>query len=338
MTRDPKTIIDSKSNADMFMDMAKELESNSEEQEPSIKTVRVNHQPKISDQGPTLGPKYLDALSVMTGLANIRSIEVELPILKCKVEVTPLTSEEEMVLKSASVSPSTFLEKLDEIIYEHTVFHDNRVKNYGEFLEELYPPDKSFLIWALLNSSYLILPTMEATCKKCSTKYIVDSTPEELLHSDTISELWPHAAPPRDYIETEILFDNNMTFTLGMPSELVRVKALNLMKASEINSNVEENNDTFSYIDNLVVLTREIRIIKQSGEEIVLRDLEQDIYPFLRNLQPKVIDVIRNQLNLDLFEEYMPNFYLDTNCTKCKTKNEIQLNPEIAFFRKALFI
>ena len=150
--------IESEKSAQAFVDMAADLsnanhyqeqpqnpksEFRIEEPSPSpkpepIKTVNMNERMQQSsnqEQAKSslgLGPKYMDALNKIISIADIRSIETELPILNTKVEVSPLTGQEEQALKTASVSPEAFLKKINELLFNHTTFEK------GQFLSLIH--------------------------------------------------------------------------------------------------------------------------------------------------------------------------------------------------------
>ena len=283
------------------------------------------------------GPKYMDALENVLQVADIRSIETELPILRTKAEVSPLTGEEELALKTASVSPETFLKKLDEILFRHTTFTNFKFASYQEFLANLFPPDKSMLIWALMTASYLVLPTLEKVCENCGENYLIDSAPADMIHEDSIPKIWDKDLPPSEYTVVQSVLNGYLTFEIGMPSERDRLVITKLVNPAEAKENIERTGGLLSYADNLTFFTKAI-VVGDGNERIVLTDVIQDIHPFLKNLPPKVADAVKNEVDVTVYDEYMPRFYLKTTCSHCGHKEEIDLDPEIAFFRKAVSV
>jgi len=281
------------------------------------------------------GPKYMDALKHIIGVADIRAIETELPILRTKVEVSPLTGAEEMALKTAAVSPDSFLKKINELLFNHTKFQDHDFVSFNDFLSSLYPPDKSVLIWALLTSSYLVLPTMEKKCEKCGEKYILEAGPADMLHQNSITKIWDNSLPISQYTEVQTILDGYITVELGIPSEKDRLVITNVINPEQAKSNIQDTGSILSYMDNLVFFTKAI-IVGEDQDKIVLTDVIQDIYPFLKNIPPKISDAVKNQIDLSIFDEYMPKFYLIGKCNSCGATEEIPVDPEISFFRKAI--
>jgi len=337
----PKNInneINAKKNANAFLQMADEISNGevfpeSDEQEPKVDQVPKTPKPKKNTMN--IGPKYLEALDHVTQVADIRSIEVHLPILGKKVEVKPLTGKEEQVLRTAAVSPESFLQKMDEIIYNHTVFKETQHQTYNEFLSALYPPDKSMILWALMSASYLVLPSMEKTCEVCNENYVVDSSPDELIHSDTLKGGWDKKLMPNEFsISTKVL-GGYLTIETGLPSELNRLNISKGLTPETAKDNLNKRGNIMSYVDNLVFFTRSLTI-GDGDDEIILDDIFQDVYPFLKNIPPKVIDAIKNEVDLEYFDKYMPYFYIKATCSHCGAVEKISVDPELAFFRKTL--
>jgi len=340
----------SKRNAEAMLSLADEITSEIKQspeiapqssEQPTKKTIKTKEKIQASTAKEQvksrlpIGPKYMEALNQVTTVADIRSIETELPILKIKVEVTPLTGSEEQALKTAAVSPESFLKKVDELLFHHVKFQNIKFESYNQFLANLFPPDKSILIWALLNATYLVLPTMEKECENCNELYLVDSTPKELIHEDTITKIWDSELPPTEDRIIQTALNGYLVFELGMPSERDKLIISKLLNPDQIKDNINQAGNILSYTDNLVFFTKTI-IVGTGDERIVLTDLVQDIAPFIRNLPPKVSDAVKNEIDLEIYSDYMPDFYLNTTCSHCGNQEKIYIDPEISFFRKAV--
>jgi len=335
---DPMSKIRSDKSAEMFSQMADELMQSDEVQpqakEVPTRTVAPTAQEKIKSSVP-VGPKYMSALDSIMKVADIRSIETELPILKVKVEVSPLSGEEEMALKTAAVSPESFLKKIDELLFKHATFKDFDFKSYDDFLSNLYPPDKSMLIWALMTASYLVLPTLETICGECGERYVIEASPEEMFQTDTVEKVWDNPLTVNEYVDVQTVLDGYLTFEITMPSEKDRLIITKLVNPQKAKENMEKTGNILSYMDNLIFFTKSV-VVGTDSERIVLTDVIQDIYPFLKSLPPKIQDVIKHDIDVDIFDKYMPRFYVKTQCTHCGAKEELDLDPELAFFRKAV--
>ena len=343
LTKDPSAETNARKKAQEFLDMAEQLAEQGsvdvKPNKPEIQSTSIDdvHRQLKESKSPKMGPKFLEALTSITDLADIHAVELELPLLRTKVEVTPLTGEEELALKTAAVTPESFLNKLDELIFKHSSFKGIEFENYLDFLENIYPPDKSMLVWGLLNATYMILPSMEITCNSCGENNIVEAAPAEMLHTDTIKNLWDNPLHPREYIAVQKLLDGKLVFSLSMPSERKRLEISKIITAADAKKNVQQNNNFANYMDNILFFIVSVAV-GEGKDAIIMTDIIQDIKPFLKNLPPKISDVIKNELDLMIFDEYLPNFYITTKCKHCGAEEDISVDPELTFFRKSLSV
>ncbi len=284
-----------------------------------------------------LGPKYLEALSQLDTINDTKAISVQLPMSLKKVEMTSITGVEEQALKTASVAPETFLKKLNELLYKHTVYTDGSKPTFSEFLDGIYPPDKSALIWGLLSSSYVVLPELERECTSCGESYIIKSTPNELIHADTFKKTWDKPVSPSEYTVRQETFSGYITFEFGVPTEKDRIIITSLLQPENVKNNVANEGSILSRLDMLTFFTRSISV-GNPGEETILTDLTQDIYPFLKNLTPKVADGVRSEIDLSMFDEYMPDFYIESDCKHCGIPQKVEIDVELIYFRKSLAV
>ncbi len=287
------------------------------------------------DQGLNLGPKYLNALSQLDQITDTKAVSVQLPMSMKTVEMTAMTGAEEQALKTASVAPESFLRKLNELMYNHTIFVDGTRPTFNDYLTGIYPPDKAALIWGLLSSSYVVLPELERQCDKCKKTNVVKSVPKDLIHDDTFKRLWDKPQTPAEYTVRQEVFGGYITFELGIPNERDRILITGMIHPDTMKENVAKEGNVMSQMDMMVFFTRSITV-GEPGNQTVLTDLTQDIYPFLINLNPKIADGIRSTVDLTIFDDYMPDFYLNSDCDHCGASQKILMDTEITMFRKTL--
>ncbi len=323
--------------ADMAANIPDEVFQERIQPQPQVPAQPILNQVDKSrmNQNLHLGPKYLDALSQLDTIQDTKAIAVQLPMSLKKVEITAITGAEEQALKTASVAPESFLKKLNELLYNHTIFEDGSRPSFSDYLNEIYPPDKSALIWGLLSSSYVVLPELERTCTKCEKSNIIKSVPKDLIHDDTFTKIWDQDVPPAEYIVKQEAFDGFITFEFGIPTEKDRILITGMIHPETLKDNIIKEGTIMSQLDVLVFFTKSITV-GEPGSQTVLTDLTQDIYPFLRNLSPKVADGIRAAVDLSIFDEYMPEFYIQTQCEHCGEQQKTIVDPEMTFFRKSL--
>ncbi len=333
-------------SAEAFLDTASGIPDEMLNRGPQQETYQHAPQPDANptpversriNSGLNLGPKYLEALSQLDVINNTKAISVQLPFNLKQVEMTAITGVEEQALKTASVNPESFLKKLNELIYTHTEFVGEVKPTFSDFLGSIYPPDKSALIWGLLSASYVVLPELERTCTSCGENYIMKNVPNDLIHEDTFTKIWDKEIGPESYTIQQSAFNGYITFEFGIPTEKERLMLSSIIHPESIKDSVSKDGNILSGVEMLAYFTKSITV-GEPGDQTVLTDMLQDIYPFIKNLSPKVADGIKSSVDLSVFDEYMPNFYVDSICDHCGTSQKVEVDVEMTFFRKSLYI
>jgi len=286
-------------------------------------------------------PSFVKALNKINSLSNINAQETDLVILKEKVSVSPITGKEEQILKTGNVTLNTFIKNFNKLLYDKCQFPaGSKITSYEVFLEKLTPQDKALLIYALSLSTFENLGTVGHICEHCEEKFPVDIKPEELWHDDSVPAPWDLTKgkkSPFDYICTQKLLGGNLIFNLKLPTEKDRLKLMDFLEG-KIEKNMESNNGIFGIIETISFLTSSIIVPNDDGEDEVLEDLENEIIPFLQNLPFKIKDIVLNEIDLTIFDKYMPKLYQIASCTRCHKSNKIPVNIETSFFRKSLLL
>jgi len=289
-------------------------------------------------------PHYLRALELINSNNNINSQETDLVILQEKVIVSPITGHEEQSLKTQNVTINTFIKNFNKLLYDKCEFSKkSKIKSYDDFLKYLTPQDKALLIFALSVSTFENLGTVGHVCEHCEEKFPVDIKTEELWHDDSAPAPWDltnQNESPFDYINTQELLGGSLIFNLKLPTEEDRIKLMDFLEG-KIEQNMSENNGIFSIVETISFLTKSIIVkgkAKDGSEDEIMEDLEKEILPFLQNLPLKIKDMILSEIDLTIFDKYMPNLYQVANCTRCHKVNKIPVNIETSFFRKSLLL
>jgi hypothetical protein len=108
-----------------------------------------------------------------------------------------------------------------------------------------------------------------------------------------------------------------------------------MIQPEQAKTNAAREGSLMSQIDALAFFTRSITV-GEGQNKIVLVDIAKDVYPFLKGLSPKVADGIRAAIDLTMFDDYMPRFYIEHNCDHCGVGMTIETDPEMLYFRKCL--
>jgi len=286
-------------------------------------------------------PNYMKALNKINAVNNINKQETDLVILKEKVSVSPVTGHEEQALKTQNVTLNTFIKNFNKLLYEKCEFGPkSKIKSYEDFLKYLTPQDKSLIIYALSLSTFSTLGTVGHVCEHCEEKFPVDINTEELWHDDSVPAPWDLTKgkqSPFEYINTQTLLGGGLIFNLKLPTEEDRLKLMDFLEG-KIEQNMEESNGIFGIIETISFLTASIVVPDENGDDEVLEDLEKEILPFLQNLPLKIKDMVLQEIDLTIFDKYMPNLYQECKCTRCHKLNKIPVNIETSFFRKSLLL
>jgi hypothetical protein len=288
-------------------------------------------------------PAYLKALDKINLINNINVQETDLVILKEKVVVSPLTGNEEQVLKTSNITLNTFIKNFNKLLYEKCQFQKNsKIKDYETFLEYLTPQDKALIIYALSLSTFENLGTVGHICEFCEEKFPVDIKTDDLWHEDSAPKPWnltKGKQTPFDYINTQKLLNSSLIFNLKLPTEKDRIRLMDFLEG-KIEDNMENENGIFGIIETISFLTSSIIIPSgvEGEEDTILEDLEKEVLPFLQNLPLKIKDGILNEIDLTVFDQFMPKIYQKCNCTRCHKENQIPVNIETSFFRKSLLL
>jgi len=284
--------------------------------------------------------KVQTAIDSLIGQLDIYTQETDLVMLREKVEVSPLTGNEELLIKTKNVTLNTFIKNFNELLYSKCKFSKkSKVKSYETFLKYLTPHDKALLIYALSLSTFDNLGTIGHVCEHCEEKFPVDIKSEELWHDDSAPEIWDHSESPFEYIDRQSVLNSHLTFNLKIPNEADRLKLMDFLEG-KIEQNMDERQNAFSLIETVSFLTSSIIISgsEKDPEDKVLEDLETEILPFLKNLPLKIKDAVLSELDLNVFDKYMPKLYQTSVCTRCHKLNNIPVNIETSFFRKSLLL
>lgn len=279
------------------------------------------------------------ALSALNQLAGTRTVEVDLPILKCKAFVRPVNGSEELRLRTMKASGAAFIKSFNKVIFEHVEFEGLKFENVDDFQQHLTPPDKAILVYALLDATFAKLPEKMITCPSCGQVDTHEPEPSALFHADTITKQWEDADFKNFKIEANIVEGFDVTY--GMPVESERIKIIENKENSELRNELNETDDILSPIELFSVYIKSVKIV-QGDEVFELTDPVKEILPLLRDMPMDLKAKLLEDQSIKELIEYSPNFYLDIQCSNpgCEIKHYKwdNINPEQDFFLKALSV
>jgi hypothetical protein len=285
-------------------------------------------------------PQAVSAISALQVLSGTRSVEVELPILKTTVVVTPITGSEDLKLRTMRSSGSTFIRNFNTLLFEHSTFKDIKFSGIDDFQNHLTPPDKAMLVYALLASTFSKLPEKVITCPACKQQHTYSFAPSAMLQGDTLTRKWDMEKDFTDYlIESEIVPGFKVFYS--MPTEMDRLAILEAKSNSDMRDSVDTDNDVLSAIELFCIYIKRLEI-KNGEEVIVLTDKLFDVVPTIKGMPLDLQTTLLDDLSVAPLVEFNPNFYLNIKCSNddCPKPDFIwsNVNPEQDFFRKALSV
>ncbi|RLA81871.1 MAG: hypothetical protein DRG78_08470 [Epsilonproteobacteria bacterium] len=287
------------------------------------------------------GSAGTNALNALTILAGTREVEVDLPILKIKAMVKPILNSEELKLHTMKASGSTFIKSFNKVLFEHTTFTEVKFQNLSDFEKHLTPPDKSMLVFAMLDATFSKLPEKIITCPGCGKTDNYSPNPSELMHSDTIPKIWNNEV---DFDKFEIVSEIVPGFKViySMPSETDRIAILEAKENSEMRDSLNNNGDVLSSLELFSIYIKRLEIKNGEEEDIILTDKVNDIVPTVKGMPLELQSQLLDDISVAPLVEFTPHFYLDINCSNvgCELKQFKWegVNPEQDFFRKALSV
>ena len=280
------------------------------------------------------------ALSALANLAGTREVEIDLPLLKTRAIVQPVSGSEELRLHTMRASGAAFIESFNKVLFEHTTFDKLKFESVQDFQDHLTPPDKALLVYALLDATFTVLPEKMIKCPGCDKTDTYTPSPAELFHGDSVTDVWVHEASFEDYeIKSEIV--PGFTVFYKMPTETDRINILKSKENSEMRDSIDETGNILSSMELFAAYIKRIEIV-DNKEVISLTDTVKDIIPTIVGMPLELQAKLLNDETIEEFVKYSPNFYLDISCTNpgcsLKTFKWTDVNPEQDFFRKALSV
>ncbi len=289
-------------------------------------------------------PAFLKALEATQKVIEARKVSAKLALLK-DVEVTmnPLTGHDDLKIKTARTSMLTFNKMINEFLYQKGQYNGIEFASFEDFESKLTSPDKEILIALLLDASYTKLPKRTAYCPECG-----ELTEYDLVISDLFSNpeskipVWEEDLPVYEKVFTKTMFDNVLTVSIKMPTELKRNKVYESMNFDTVRKNLIQKGQIIDSTDTLLMFIESLEfkyMNEETGKEetYVLKDMITEIRPYLDNAPLEVHDEINKFIN-DSFNKYVIDLKVPVTCEHCGHNFNWSVSPESEFFRKTFSI
>jgi hypothetical protein len=303
-----------------------------------------------------------EAFKILKNITTIKTTEVGCNIINKRATVTPLTTGDDLRLRTMFANPDIVEAEIVGLIYKHTDFFDIENKlSYDDFVTFVSDWDKRNLLWGLYNATYSTLGKQQIVCPKCRKSWTDEIKCTELI--DTLAkpfdkvgvnnvpaQFWEY------YFPITVDLDNNtkLEFITTIPSIANKLDVLSYITAEAAKENIRVNSSILTRIDMLIMLTREICLItKENTRQSELTTVDSNIEQTETVVTPKetpketrivivnpqeIRTVINDYLSLDNatiiidkffehFTPYLPTFKKQYNCKFCG--NEFPVAVEI---------
>jgi len=285
-------------------------------------------------------------------IKQIRKRQCFLPITKVKAMMEPLTVGDDIVMKTMIGSPEVYDTELIKLLFRHADFFEMKTKpNYDGFIQNVSLFDKKVLIWALYNASYGKIGKQPLTCPKCDENFEDELHSSQLVNEKTFELIWDKETPFNETVVTKILeFPDieeldRIEFDLIIPTIERHLLMLKTMSIDEIKDNTNKFNSLLSKEDEMVLVTKEMRVYNvsevnsETGETTITTDHINSIGELRKTISEYLpldcITEVTDEFN-DQFAKYEPNFSKEMTCPKCFHKFDFAVDMETIMIRQYL--
>ena len=285
------------------------------------------------------------ALEALKDLNSTFKREIICPINKHKVITSLLKVGDDFSLRTSLTSPDTFEKELSYLVYDHYTPIDDILKpNFDQFCNFTSRNDRQVMIWGILNSTpYSKIENIKVRCSnsiksnhKCNANEFEDTINYDELMNDNTITMWNEDREFYDYT-FPIIHNVNMNgikdieFYTKLPSINDRINILSLLGIDKINRNYESIGDIMSAVENLVLVTKAIRLVLIDKQVIEINSL-QELHMFIVDLPLTILKFIAKKYN-DKFDKYNPKFQKLYTCDVCKEDFEYTIDIEFNLYQ-----
>ncbi len=279
-----------------------------------------------------------NAFTKLSQLSKIKQRELVLPLAKEEVFVTPLLVGDDIQIRTSIMSPDNYDNEICSMIFKHTKFINREpAPTYQNFINELTLVDKQILLWGILNSTYKTINDEAITCSndKCKEKTTITIPYDDLFQEDSIT-LWEEELPPNQFIKTSIIdigdeIIDKIEVDLSITPLSYRIATLRLITTEKIKENFELIGSVFTLPEQLTSITKEIRVIGGDGTVSKLNNIQEIHMAYNKYISHDIIEIIKT--DYEIFDKYIPKFYINFICPKCNTSTKYSIDPEVYLFR-----
>ena len=293
---------------------------------------------------PTTNVTSLGGLNKLKSFHNLRQKEVFCPVTKVSVQTTPLTTGDDLSLRTMVSSPDLYDREIAALIYKHTKFPEfNQRLSFDQFIDTFSSFDRKVILYGIYSATYDKIATDNITCPNCKHEFEDEIKSNEIVHPDLFS-IWDKEKPFNEfYKEVEVSINppevqntiTSLNFITGIPSIRDHFNILKLVSPDKMKSNFDKTGQILSRSEELTLITKVIQVNSNIGgvQEIDnINDVDSVHEAISEYVSSDLVKTVVDQYNEE-FNKYSPDFKKFYTCSNCGHEFDVPVNIELSLFR-----
>jgi len=291
------------------------------------------------------------ALDFILEETETEPIEIYLPAMKKNVIVTPILSDEDLLINTLRVSFDSFMKRLNEVLLKHIIIDDKPgiefFGSYDNFVESILPNDRTLIIFALLKVSFDDFSEEQVACQKCGKEFIFESKSKnmEFRYHEPLKKNFDFY----NYSFSQKFINGLLEIEFGFNPEAMRLILSEKEREENIKKNVSQEDSILSQLNSFIYFIKSVKIYKKGSKKPyqefrILHPLSEDennkelneLIEFIYGLPIKIKEQLFKEIDFEKLEKFAPLYFFHMACPFCGHENELIFSPETEFFRKAL--
>ena len=270
---------------------------------------------------------------------KIRRKELILPIARKEVVVSPLSVGDDLILKTALISPVKLDKELMYLLWQHTAFwfrnqeepqleqpettpdgvimppknggrkkksKDNTGGKYKsipeqEFYNTVSYFDKLVLIWGLYNVTYGSLGNQTIKCRNCDKEFDTEIVVDDTIHDDSM-ELWDESMPPFNQYTEDVDIPLHDDYILKFSVCIPSMADFNRLLSLIPTSEIQKNLETLRSEFN----TEQLMALYTKKLGVYHKDSPDKI--ITSGMTREILSSIKDCVNIDVATEFFKNY------------------------------
>ena len=271
---------------------------------------------------------------------KIRRKEIILPIARKEVVVSPLSVGDDLILKTALISPVKLDKELIYLLWQHTEFWfpnreeqpvqpatpdgvimppksggrkkkfnkdaDNTGGKYKsipeqEFYNTISYFDKLVLLWGIYNTTYGSLGTQNIKCPHCEKEFEVEVVVDDTLQEDSMT-LWDESMPPFNKYTEDLEIPLNNDYMLRFSICIPSMADFNRLLGIVPTAEIQNNLETLRSEFN----TEQLMALYTKKLGVYHKDNPEKI--ITSGITREILSSIKDYVNIDVATEFFKGY------------------------------